>query len=65
MEADVLPSPNVSNEGLTIDTCGKGSDDANIRDVLEFVLMLCKVLYVIMETLASLVFASQEVPRGA
>jgi hypothetical protein len=42
MEADVLSSPNVPNKGLTVNTCGKGSDNASIRDVLEFFLLLCK-----------------------
>jgi hypothetical protein len=58
METNVLPSPNVPNEGFTIDAGGKGSDDASIGDVLEFVLVLREALYVIIETLAGLVFAS-------
>ena len=65
MEANVLPSPNVPNKGLTVDAYGKGDDDASVRDVLEFILALCKALYVITETLTDLAFASQEVPRGA
>jgi hypothetical protein len=62
MEADVLSSPNVLSKGLTVNVCGKGSDDASIKDVLEFVLSLCKAFDVIMKAFAGLAFASQEVP---
>jgi hypothetical protein len=57
--------PDVSDEGFTVHACGKGSDNAGIRDVLELVLALCKAFDVITEVLAGLVFASVEVPRGA
>jgi hypothetical protein len=54
MKTNVLPSPNVPNKGFAVDADGKGGDDASVRDVLEFILALCKVLYVI-----------TKVPRGA
>ena len=59
METDVLPSPNVPNEGFTIDASGEGDDDASIGDVLNLILALCEALYVITETLNGLAFASQ------
>ena len=65
MKADVLPSPDVPNEGLAINVCSEGCDNASIGDILKLILALHEVLYVITETLAGLAFASQEVPRGA
>ena len=65
METDVLPSPNVPNEGFAVDAKGEGCDDASLGDVLKLILALCEVLYVITETLAGLASASHEVPRGA
>jgi hypothetical protein len=62
MKTDVLPSPNVPNEGFAIDIGGEGDDDASIGDILKLVLVLCEALYVIIETLTGLAFASQEVP---
>ena len=61
MKADVLPSPDVSNEGLVINVCSEGCDNASIGDILEFVLTLCKAFDLITEALAGLSFASQEV----
>ena len=58
MEAHVLPLSDVPNEGLTVDACSKGSDDASIRDILEFVLTPCKAFDLITEALAGLAFAS-------
>ena len=58
MEADVLPLPNVPNKGLIVDACSKGGDDASFRDVLEFVLALCKAFEVITKALTGLAFAS-------
>ena len=53
------------NEGLTLHTYGEGIHIARVEDFLKLILALCKALYVITETLASLAFASQEVPQGA
>ena len=58
METDVLPSPNVPNEGFDVDTGGEGGDDASIGDILKLILVLREALYVIMETLTGLAFAS-------
>ena len=65
MKADVLPSPDVPNEGLAIDACNEGGDDASVGDIIEFVLTLCKALDVVVKAHASLAFASQEVPQSA
>ena len=62
MKVDVLPSPNVLNKGFAVDTSGEGSDNSCVRDVLEFIIVLSEALYVIMEALADLAFASQEIP---
>jgi hypothetical protein len=62
VETDVLPSPNVPNEGFAIDTGDDGCDDASIEDVLKLILALHEALYVITKTLTGLAFASQEVP---
>jgi hypothetical protein len=51
-------SLNALNKGLAVNANGKGGDDASVRDILEFILSLCKVLDVITEALAGLVFAS-------
>ena len=65
MKADVLPSPDVPNEGLAINVCSEGCDNASIGDILEFVLTLCKALDVVAKALASLAFASQKVSQSA
>jgi hypothetical protein len=58
----ILPSPNAPNKGLAVDVCGKGGDDASVKNILEFIISLCKVLDVITKALAGLAFASQEFP---
>ena len=65
MKTNVLPSPNVPNKGFAVDVGGNDGDDTSIGVIIEFILALCKALYVITETLVDLAFASQEVPRGA
>jgi hypothetical protein len=51
-------SLNALNKGLAVNANGKGGDDASVRDILEFILSLCKVLDVITKALAGLAFAS-------
>jgi hypothetical protein len=58
METDVLPSPNVPNEGFTVDAGGEGGDDVGIEDILKLILVLHEALYVITKNLADLAFAS-------
>jgi hypothetical protein len=58
LETNVLSSPNVLNKGFAVDNGGEGRDDACVGDVLKFVLAFSEALYVIMETLGSLAFAS-------
>jgi len=47
-KANVLLSPNIMNEGLTLHTCGEGVDDTRIGDFLKLILALRKALDIIM-----------------
>ena len=57
-KADVLPSPDITNESLTLYTYGKSANDARVGNILELILALCKVLDVIMYTFFRPMFAS-------
>jgi hypothetical protein len=57
-ETNVLPSPDILNKGFIVNACGEGSDDARVRDILEFILTLSDAPYVITETLTDLAFTS-------
>ena len=58
LETDVLPFPNVSDEGLTIYAYSKGGNNVGVRDVHELVLVLCEALDIVTDALPCLAFAS-------
>lgn len=58
LEADVLPSPDIMNESLTLYAYGKSANDAGVGNILELILALCKVLDVITYTFFHPMFAS-------